>query len=43
MLVSAGSGISVNSITGAVTVTNSGVTSLTGTGNQVQVSGRTVV
>ena len=39
--VSAGTGISVNTTTGAVTVTNSGVTSLTGTTNQVTVSANT--
>ncbi len=39
--VSAGTGISVNTTTGAVTVTNSGVTSLTGTSNQVTVSAST--
>jgi hypothetical protein len=37
----AGTGISVSGSTGAVTITNSGVTSLTGTSNQVSVSGST--
>ncbi len=39
--VSAGTGISVNATTGAVTVTNGGVTSLTGTANQITVSAST--
>jgi hypothetical protein len=34
----AGTGISINSATGNVTITNTGVTSLTGTANQVSVS-----
>jgi hypothetical protein len=39
--VSAGTGISVNATTGAVTVTNSGVTSITGTANQITASAST--
>lgn len=37
----AGSGISVDQATGAVTITNTGVTSLAGTANQISVSGAT--
>ncbi len=39
--VSAGTGISVNATTGAVTVTNSGVTSIAGTSNQITASAST--